>query len=210
MGAGVPQGSIQGVQAGNTCALPYVAALNAHYGPNRPVPSYSVAQRWVVDTFLAATNVDVPTGLTGHALAIELPMHGILVDQATYSWTIMQISLSRLKAQYWSSEPGRRLWIPTQQVLSNRTGIFWREQTPAERLAALYMAEALDPIGDKECLRYMGCDIRPKKGAKAPSHLGEIPDDIDLSLKRVRLSADQARMVVMSMVTTKWNAVASV
>ena len=31
MGAGVPQGSIQGVQAGNTCALPYVAALNTHY-----------------------------------------------------------------------------------------------------------------------------------------------------------------------------------
>ena len=76
MGAGVPQGSIQGVQAGNTCALPYVAALNTHVGPNRPVPLYSGARRWVDDTFLAAANIDVPRGLTGHALAIELPCRG--------------------------------------------------------------------------------------------------------------------------------------
>ena len=76
MGAGVPQGSIQGCQAGNTCALPYVAALNTHVGPNRPVPLYSGARRWVDDTFLAAANIDVPRGLTGHALAIELPCRG--------------------------------------------------------------------------------------------------------------------------------------
>ena len=55
----------------------------------------------------------------------------------------------------------------------------------------------------------MGCDIRPKVGARAPSNLGEIGDDLDLSLKRVRLTADQARMVVLSMVPTKWYAVAS-
>ena len=193
MGAGVPQGSLQGVQAGNTCAVPYVAALNAHYGQNRLVPLYWVAQQWVDDTFLAAANVGVPRGLAGLDLAIELPMQGILVDQATCSWTNMQISLSRQKAQYWCSEPGCRLWIPTQQVLSTRTGIFWTEQSPAERLAALYMAEPLDLIDDKECLRYMGCDIRPKKGAKAPSNLREIRDDINLSLKRVRLTPDQAR-----------------
>ena len=64
MGAGVPQGSIQGVEAGNTCAVPYVAALNNHYGPNQLVPLDSIAQRWVDDTFLAATNISVRRGLT--------------------------------------------------------------------------------------------------------------------------------------------------
>ena len=76
-----------------------MAALNAHYGPNRLVLLYSVAQRWVDDTFLGAANVGVPGGLTGLHLAIELPMQGILVDQATHSWTIMHITLSRNKAQ---------------------------------------------------------------------------------------------------------------
>ena len=151
----------------------------------------------------------MPRGLTGKDLAIELPMHGILVDQATYSWTNMQITLSRDKAPYWSLEPGRNLWIPTQQVLSTRTGIFWTEQSPADRLAALHLAEPLLPIGKEECLRYMGCDIRPKKGARVPSNLDEIPTDIDLSLKRVRLTPDQARMTVMAMVLTKWYAVSS-
>ena len=161
MGCGVPQGSIQGVQAGNTCAVPYVAALNNHYGPNKLVPLYSVAQRWVDDTFLAAANIGVPAGLFGEYLAVELPMQGILMDQATYSWTIMNISLSADKARYWSSEPGRTLYIPTVQVLSGRTGVFWTEQTRDERLAALHLATPLPSIGDEEYLRYMGCDIRP-------------------------------------------------
>ena len=69
----------------------------------------------------------MPSGLTGRDLAIEMPMQGILVDQATYSWTLMHINLYRDKAHYWSLEPGRSLWIPTQQVLSTRTGIFGTE-----------------------------------------------------------------------------------
>ena len=142
------------------------------------------------DTFLAAANISVPRGLTGKDLAVELPMQGILVDQATYSWTIMQISLSKEKAQYWSSEPGRTLWIPNEQILSTRTGIFWKHQSPEERLAALHLATALHPIGKKECLCYMGCDIWPKTGAKVPSNIDEIRADIDLSLKRVRLTPD--------------------
>ena len=55
----------------------------------------------------------------------------------------------------------------------------------------------------------MGCDIRPKKGARVPSNLEEIRANINLSLKRVRLTPDQARMTVMAMVPTKWYAVAS-
>ena len=72
------------------------------------------------------------------------------------------------------------------------------------------MAEPLQSIGDKEFLWYMGCDIRPTKGARVPSNLEEIRADIDLSLKRVRLTPDQAHMTVMAMVPTKWHAVASV
>ena len=72
------------------------------------------------------------------------------------------------------------------------------------------MAEPLPSIGDKEFLRYMGCDLRLKKGARAPNNLEEIRADIDLSLRRVRLTPDQARMAVMSMVPTKWYALASV
>jgi hypothetical protein len=39
----------------------------------------------------------------------------------------------------------------------------------------------------------MGCDIWPKTGAKVPGNIDEIRADIDLSLKRVRLTPDQAR-----------------
>ena len=62
MGAGVPQESIQGVQAGNTCAVPYVAALTEHCGQNCLVPLHSVAQRWVDDNFLGAAISGCPRG----------------------------------------------------------------------------------------------------------------------------------------------------
>ena len=75
----------------------------------------------------------------------------------------MQNSLSRDKARYWSSEPGRTLWIPTQQIVLTRTRIFRKDQSPEERLAALHLAVPLHPIRKKECLRYMGCDIWLKK-----------------------------------------------
>ena len=46
-------------------------------------------------------------------------------------------------------------------------------------------------------------------GVKVPGNLQEIRDDLDQALGRVRLTPDQARMTVMSMVPTKWYAVAS-
>ena len=78
------------------------------------------------------------------------------------------------------------------------------------RLQSLLTAKAKNPIGDKAFLRYMGCDIHPPKvGAKVPGNLQEIRDDLDQALGRVRITPEQARMTVMSMVPTKLYAVAS-
>ena len=46
LGVGVPQGSIQGVQAGITAAVPFLATLAKNYGRSMANPMRSVAQMW--------------------------------------------------------------------------------------------------------------------------------------------------------------------
>ena len=53
LGVGVPQGSLQGLQAGITAAVPFLATLAKNYSRSITDPMRSLAQMWFDDTLMA-------------------------------------------------------------------------------------------------------------------------------------------------------------
>ena len=95
LGVGVPQGSIQGVQAGITAAIPFLATLAKNYGRSMANPMRSVAQMWVDDTLMAFAAEGGPRAQSA------------LLDQQVYFTGILGIDIASKKVQ-WSGPGGSR------------------------------------------------------------------------------------------------------
>ena len=194
---GLPQGMVQGVYAGNMCALPGMVLVIKHY--KRYVSSImgTTECRWVDDTFAATINwARGPAG--------DHPMQGVLVDRVTYDWAIHQIDNPRAKMQYWAKYREKKILNPTKEKRMERMARFWVDDTEEHRADTLEGATVTEST---VVHTYMGCTLSCRKGAHVTNNMEEIHQDTQEQLEQYKAAPAAAQMAMDSKVATKWYAV---
>ena len=59
------------------------------------------------------------------------------MGQATHSWMIMQIKISRKETIYWWSKPRRTLRLPTTRAMGASMGMFQIKHTRGQHLQTI-------------------------------------------------------------------------
>ena len=98
---GTPQGTIQGVHAGATAALPFLRYMDIAYRSSAVEPFRFPGLMWVDDTIVLLERGD------------SHPIQGVLLDQRVYYQGILRVDVPDHKIQYGSTSNPRPLRSPT-------------------------------------------------------------------------------------------------
>ena len=110
---GTPQGTIQGVHAGATAALPFLRFMDIAY------------RSFALDhTIVLLERGDFR------------PIQGVLLDQRTYYQGIVQVDVQDHKIQHGSTSDPRPLRSPTPAAVARHLGRTWVTSTPGQRQEA--------------------------------------------------------------------------
>ena len=141
---GTPQGTIQGVHAGATAALPFLRFMDIAYRAFAVEPFRFPGLMWMDDTIVLLERGDAR------------PIQGALLDQRTYYHGIMRVDVPDHKTQHGSTSHPQPLRSPTPTAVARHVGCAWVTDSPEQREEALAGAPETQP---SRVLRYMGTDI---------------------------------------------------
>ena len=192
---GTPQGTIQGVHAGATAALPFMRFLDIAYRAHAVEPFRFPGLMWVDDTIVIVERGN------------SRPIQGVVLDQRTYYQGILRVDVPNRKIQHGSTSDPQPLLSPTPAAVAGHLGRTWATDTPDQRRDALAGAPEIQP---SSVLRYMGTDIYLEGTPIAPRNLPEIRAAIWRQLRPQRLSPDAAMMVLVDKLPSKLLSLASV
>ena len=116
---GTPQGTIQGVHAGATAALPFLRFMDMAYRSSAVEPFRFPGLMWVGDTIVLLERGD------------SRPIQGVLLDQRTYYQGILRVDVPDRKIQHGSTSDPRPLRLPTPAAVARHLGRTWVTSTPA-------------------------------------------------------------------------------
>ena len=192
---GTPQGTVQGVHAGATAALPFLRYMDIAYRSSAVEPFRFPGLMWVDDTIVLLERGD------------SHPIQGVLLDQRVYYQGILRVDVPDRKIQHGSTSDPRPLRSPTPAAVARHLGRAWVTSTPDQRREALAGAPEIQP---SRVLRYMGTDIYLQGAPTAPRNLPEVRAELWTQLRPQRLSPDAAMMVLMAKLPSKLLPLASV
>ena len=192
---GSPQGTIQGVHAGATAALPFLCFMDIAYRTHAVEPFRFPGLMWVDDTIVILERGN------------SRPMQEFLLDQRTHYQGILRVDVPDRKIQHGSTSEPQPLRSPTRTTVARHLGRTWVTDTPEQRQEAPAGAQEIQPW---KVLRYMGTDIYLQGPLTAPRNLPEIRAAIWKQLRPQRLSPDAAMMVLMAKLPSKLLSLASV
>ena len=192
---GTPQGTVQGVHAGATAALPFLRYMDIAYRSSAVEPFRFPGLMWVDDTIVLLERGD------------SHPIQGVLLDQRVYYQGILRVDVLDRKIQHGSTSDPRPLRSPTPAAVARHLGRAWVTSTPDQRREALAGAPEIQP---SRVLRYMGTDIYLQGAPTAPRNLPEVRAELWTQLRPQRLSPDAAMMVLMAKLPSKLLPLASV
>ena len=190
-----PQGTIQGVHAGATAALPFLRFMDIAYRAFAVEPFRFSGFMWVDDTIVLLERGD------------SRPIQGVLLDQRTYYQGILRADVPSRKIQHGSTSDPQPLRSPPSAAVARHVGRAWVTDTPGQREEALTGAPDIQP---SRVLRYMGADIYLQGTPMAPRNLLENRAAVWKQLRPQRLSSDAAMMVLMAKLPSKLLSLASV
>ena len=156
---GTPQGTIQGVHAGATTALPFLRFMNIAYRAFAVEPFRFAGLMWVDDTIVLLEQGDTRL------------IQGVLLDQRTYYQGILRVDVPDRIIQHGSVSDPQPLRSPTLAAVARHVGHTWATDSPEQREEALTGAVEIQPC---RVLRYMGTDIYLQGTPTAPRNLPEI------------------------------------
>ena len=192
---GTPQGTVQGVHAGATAALPFLRYMDIAYRSSAVEPFRFPGLMWVDDTIVLLER------------GYSHPIQGVLLDQRVYYQGILRMDVPDRKIQHGSTSDPRPLRSPTPAAVARHLGRAWVTSTPDQRREALAGAPEIQP---SRVLRYMGTDIYLQGAPTAPRSLPEVRAELWTQLRPQRLSPDAAMMVLMAKLPSKLLPLASV
>ena len=185
---GTPQGTIHGLHAGATAALPFLRFMDIAHRSSAVEPFRFPGLMWGDDTIVRLEWGD------------SRPIQGVLLDKWIYYQGIMRVDLPDRKIQHgWTSDP-RPQRSPTPAAVARHLGRTWVTSTPDQRREALAEAPEIQRSG---VLRYMGTDIYLQGAPTAPRNLPEVRAALWKQLRPQRLSPDAAMMVLMAKLPSK-------
>ena len=115
MGKGVPQGSVQGVHAAITAAIPITSLIRDCYGAATAEPMGAPSQMWVDDTVVMLQRDP------------DYPLQGTLVDQQAYFEWVMRVALAVKKMQYATTGKPQTLLFITPEKAREMAGVPWMQ-----------------------------------------------------------------------------------
>ena len=191
---GTPQGTIQGVHAGATAALPLLRFMDIAYRASAVQPFRFPGLMWVDDTIVLLERGDTR------------PIQGVLVDQRTYYQGIPPVDVPDRKIQHGLTSDPQPLRSPTPVAVAQHVCRAWVTDSPEQQEEALAGAPEIQP---SRVLRYMGTDIYLQGTPTAPRNLPEVQAVVWKQLRPRRLSRDAAMMVLMAKLPSKLPPLAS-
>ena len=115
---GTPQGTIQGVHAGATVALPFLQFMDMAYRSSAVEPFRFPGLMWVDDTIVLLERGD------------SRPIQGVLLDQRPYYQGILRVDVPDRKIQHGLTSDPRPLRSPTPVAVARHLGRTWVTSTP--------------------------------------------------------------------------------